>query len=98
MASNQYLKRVIRTALDSGGHDKMELLFPPAEYCTDNAAMIAWTGMEMWDAGYRTSLDAMALKKWSIDPKAEDGGILGIDGWNRVRLGDGDNWEPIPLI
>ena len=45
--------------------------------------MIAWTGIEMWEAGYRTELEALVLKDWSIDPKAEDGGILGVEGWRR---------------
>lgn len=85
VASNRYLKHIIRTRLDLYGRGDMELVFPPLEFCTDNAAMIAWAGMEMWDAGYRTSLDALPLKKWSIDPKAVDGGILGVNGW-RNRL------------
>ena len=89
VASNQYLRHIIRKRLDANGHGEMELIFPPPVFCTDNAAMIAWAGMEMWDAGYRTELDAMVLKKWAIDPKAEDGGILGVDGWKRARLGEG---------
>jgi N6-L-threonylcarbamoyladenine synthase len=97
VASNQYLRHLIRNSLDGNGHEEMELVFPPPVFCTDNAAMIAWAGMEMWDAGYRTELDAMVLKKWAIDPKAEDGGILGVDGWKRMRSGRGAHSEPIPL-
>ena len=87
VASNQYLKHIIRKKLDANGREGMKLLFPPSAYCTDNAAMIAWTGMEMWDEGYRTTLDMMPLKKWAIDPKAGDGGILGVGGWKKVGLG-----------
>jgi N6-L-threonylcarbamoyladenine synthase len=83
VASNQYLKHVLRNALDQKRYENIRLVFPPPKFCTDNAAMIAWTGIEMWEAGWRTQLDAMAMKKWSIDPKAEDGGILGADGWKR---------------
>ena len=83
VASNQYLKHVLRNALDQKGYENIRLVFPPPKFCTDNAAMIAWTGIEMLEAGWRTQLDAMAMKKWSIDPKAEDGGILGVDGWER---------------
>jgi N6-L-threonylcarbamoyladenine synthase len=86
VASNQYLKYLLRNALNANGHREMELVFPPPMYCTDNAAMIAWAGMEMWDAGYRTDLSAMALRKWAIDSRAEDGGILGLDGWKRVEV------------
>ena len=83
VASNQYLKHILRECLSGIVHfdHKTELIFPPVEFCTDNAAMIAWAGMEMWDAGYRTSLDVLPLKKWSIDPKSDDGGILLVDGW-----------------
>ncbi|RDL29957.1 tRNA N6-adenosine threonylcarbamoyltransferase, mitochondrial [Venustampulla echinocandica] len=84
VASNQYLKRVLRGSLDEKGHRKLRLIFPPPRYCTDNAAMIAWTGIEMYEAGWRTDLSAMAVRKWAIDPKAEDGGILGIGGWRNV--------------
>jgi N6-L-threonylcarbamoyladenine synthase len=97
VASNQYLKYIVRAALDSNGHKNMELVFPPIEFCTDNAAMIAWTGMEMWDAGYRSTLDVMPLRKWAIDPKAEDGGILGVDGWTGVRLEKEASSEAVPL-
>ena len=96
VASNKYLLRVLRTVLDANGHKKMKLLFPPTEYCTDNAAMIAWAGTEMYNAGYRTSLEAMALKKWAIDPNAQDGGILGVDGWERLELRKGATLEPLP--
>lgn len=84
VACNKYLKYVLRNALDKEDHHAIGLNFPPPEYCTDNAAMIAWTGLEMWDAGWRTSLEAMATNKWSIDSNAEDGGILGLGGWIKI--------------
>ena len=84
VASNQFLKAILRTILDANGHQNMRLVFPPPKFCTDNAAMIAWTGMEMYEAGWKTSLEAMAIRKWAIDPKAEDGGIMGVDGWETV--------------
>ncbi|KAK0108635.1 hypothetical protein ONS95_003428 [Cadophora gregata] len=84
VASNQFLKTILRTILDARGHENVKLVFPPPKFCTDNAAMIAWTGIEMYEAGWRTSLEAIAIRKWAIDPKAEDGGILGIDGWEKV--------------
>lgn len=85
VASNQYLKFLFRTLLDQNGHSEMRLIFPPPKYCTDNAAMIAWTGIEMFEAGWRTELSAMAIRKWSIDPSAEDGGIMGVGGWLNVE-------------
>jgi N6-L-threonylcarbamoyladenine synthase len=62
------------------------LAFPPPWLCTDNAAMIAWTGIEMYEAGWESELSCKAIRKWSIDPAAEDGGILGMDRWTRRVL------------
>jgi N6-L-threonylcarbamoyladenine synthase len=86
VASNQFLKTILRTILDQRGYGKIRLVFPPPKFCTDNAAMIAWTGIEMYEAGLKTSLEVSAIRKWGIDPKAEDGGILGADGWERRVL------------
>lgn len=83
VASNQYLKHIFRTILDADGFENVTLLFPPPSLCTDNAAMIGWTGLEMWEAGYRSDLEVRALAKWTIDPN-DSGGILGVDGWIKV--------------
>jgi len=84
VASNQYLKAILRNILDINGYQDVRLIFPPPKFCTDNAAMIGWTGLEMYEAGWRTELAATAINKWAIDPKAGDGGILGIGGWRKV--------------
>lgn len=60
----------------------IKVIAPPVSLCTDNAAMIAWCGMEMWAAGWASELRIRALRKWSLDPAIE-GGILGVDGWMR---------------
>jgi N6-L-threonylcarbamoyladenine synthase len=83
VASNQYLKHILRAILDKRGFEDIKVVFPPPSLCTDNAAMIAWTGMEMWEAGWETDLGVLTRHKWSIDADAEDGGILGADGWTR---------------
>lgn len=85
VASNSFLRTILRTILDANGYKHLKLLFPPVEYCVDNAVMIAWAGFEMYQAGWRTSLKATAIKTWSIDPRADDGGILGVDGWEKVE-------------
>lgn len=79
----------LRAFLTARGHASIKLSFPPAELCTDNAAMIAWTGIEMYEAGWENSFreggpgGVRALRKWSVDPNAPDGGILGVEGWVR---------------
>lgn len=85
VASNRFLRHVLRSLLDVRGFEDVELIAPPIEYCTDNAAMIAWTGMEMYEAGWRTDLSVLVRKKWPLDPK-QDGGILGADGWTNVNV------------
>jgi N6-L-threonylcarbamoyladenine synthase len=83
VAANRFLRYVLRAVLDVRGYDAVEVVFPPMELCTDNAAMIAWAGMEMFEAGYQTDMDATAIRKWSIDPASKEGGILGVGRWAR---------------
>lgn len=84
VASNKFLRHVVRTILDIRGFAYIELVAPPVSLCTDNAAMIAWTAMEMYEDGWRSDLGVLALRKWPIDPDAEGGGILGASGWCRA--------------
>jgi N6-L-threonylcarbamoyladenine synthase len=44
---------------------------PPAALCTDNAAMIAWAGLERLKRGLCDGLDAPARARWPLDPDAE---------------------------
>lgn len=81
VASSPYLRHVIRAMLDARGFSHIRVSFPPPSLCTDNALMIAWAGMEMYTAGYTSSLAITPIRKWSMDPRAEDGGILGVPGW-----------------
>lgn len=49
--------------------------------------MIAWTGMEMYESEWESELKCRALRKWSLDADAEDGGVLGlIVGRNGAQL------------
>lgn len=81
VASNRYLRHVLRSILDVRGFGQVRLNFPPVELCTDNALMIAWAGYEMASSGYRSELGIQPLRKWSLDPGAADCGILGVGGW-----------------
>jgi N6-L-threonylcarbamoyladenine synthase len=44
-----------------------ELAVPPVALCTDNAAMIAWAGLERLDLGLSDGLDAPARPRWPLD-------------------------------
>lgn len=81
VACNRFLMKVLRSMLDARGHGEMQIVAPPVALCTDNAAMIAWTGWEMYRAGYESGLDVRVLRKWGVDPEGADGGILGVGGW-----------------
>ncbi|KAL1884803.1 Mitochondrial tRNAs modification protein [Paecilomyces lecythidis] len=84
VAANRYLMTILRSFLDVRGFGHVELVAPPPYLCTDNAAMIGWAGIEMFEAGWRTELSCRALRKWSLDSTSEDGGVLGPSGWTKV--------------
>ena len=44
---------------------------PPAELCTDNGAMVAWTGLEKLRLGETDSLAFRPRPRWPLDPKAQ---------------------------
>ncbi len=46
------------------------LVLPPPELCTDNAAMIAWAGIERLKAGLVDGLDFAPRPRWPLDPAA----------------------------
>ncbi len=86
VASNRFLRHVLRAVLDARGHKGLAVSCPPAALCTDNAAMIGWAGAEMYEAGWQSSLRVRPIRKWSMDGgEGEDGrgggGIMGVDGW-----------------
>ena len=62
----------IRAALQ-GVADEHRLRFtaPPISLCTDNAAMIAWAGVERYAAGQSDPLDFPARPRWPLDPEAD---------------------------
>ncbi|KAL1611404.1 Mitochondrial tRNAs modification protein [Nothophoma quercina] len=67
VASNAFLRHVLASTLCMHGFGDVELFFPPPKYCTDNAAMIGWAGIEMFEAGYRDELAIRAVRKWPLD-------------------------------
>jgi len=43
---------------------------PPAELCTDNAAMIAWAGAERLALGLTDPMDTAPRARWPLDEVA----------------------------
>jgi N6-L-threonylcarbamoyladenine synthase len=50
-------------------HD-LPFVAPPLALCTDNAAMIAWAGVERLALGQNDPLDCPARPRWPLDPAA----------------------------
>ena len=64
----------VRAALEALAADHaMRFTAPPPKLCTDNAAMIAWAGVErLAMAGFTPDpLDISARPRWPLDPEAE---------------------------
>ncbi|PHH73058.1 hypothetical protein CDD80_4083 [Ophiocordyceps camponoti-rufipedis] len=69
VAANRFLPHVLRTTLAARGLPSLEMVVPPLELCTDNAAMIAWTADEMFRAGWESDLSVCAEPKWSMESR-----------------------------
>jgi N6-L-threonylcarbamoyladenine synthase len=65
-ANSEIRERLQQVAHNSG----FAYLAPPLEFCTDNAAMIAWAGIEGFQAGKRDDLTLAARPRWPLDQTA----------------------------
>ncbi|MDT1060253.1 tRNA (adenosine(37)-N6)-threonylcarbamoyltransferase complex transferase subunit TsaD [Paracoccus sp. CPCC 101403] len=62
---------VLRAALqDVAARAGVTFVAPPLRLCTDNAAMIAWAGIEAFRNGHRDGMDLAARPRWPLDQKA----------------------------
>ncbi|WP_445681007.1 tRNA (adenosine(37)-N6)-threonylcarbamoyltransferase complex transferase subunit TsaD [Radicibacter daui] len=68
VAANKYLRARL-TAL--AGENGLDFVAPPIGLCTDNAAMIAWAGLEHFRRGETSGLDFAPRPRWPLDPDAE---------------------------
>lgn len=63
--------RAIRSVLEEFAAQRgMQFVAPPMALCTDNAAMIAWAGVERLASGQSDPLDFAARPRWPLDPDA----------------------------
>ena len=70
VAANQYLRGRLEELAASHG---ARLVAPPMSLCTDNAAMIAWAGIERLRLGRIDDLDFAPRPRWPLDPHAASG-------------------------
>ena len=72
LAGGVAANRALRGALgDLAGQHGRRFSVPPSWLCTDNAAMIAWAGVERLQRGLIDTLDAPARARWPLDPEGE---------------------------
>ncbi len=67
VAANQYLRGLLTAACDRHG---LRFAAPPMNLCTDNAAMIAWAGIERAQRGLFDASDFAIHTRWPLDPHA----------------------------
>lgn len=62
--------RIRKALLDLSESNGMEFVAPPMELCSDNGAMIAWTGIERLKRNMTNKLDIAARPRWPLDETA----------------------------
>ena len=67
VAANQSLRAALEGVAQRAG---VPFLAPPLALCTDNAAMIAWAGMERFRTGAHDDLTLSARPRWPLDRDA----------------------------
>jgi len=67
VAANSVIRAMLETVSDRAG---VSFLAPPLRLCTDNAAMIAWAGIERMQAGLTTDPGFTARPRWPLDDTA----------------------------
>ncbi|MFZ9502431.1 MAG: tRNA (adenosine(37)-N6)-threonylcarbamoyltransferase complex transferase subunit TsaD [Beijerinckiaceae bacterium] len=68
VAANDAIRRGLQRLAQSAG---LKLVTPAPALCTDNGAMIAWTGVERLRLGLVDDLDFAPRPRWPLDPNAE---------------------------
>lgn len=63
VAANQYIRNNLLATLSE---HNMTLATPPVKLCTDNAAMIAWAGIERFKLGLSDGLDFEPRARWPL--------------------------------
>ena len=67
VAANQAIRGALQ---DVAARAQTTLIIPPPALCTDNGAMIAWTGAERLALGMIDTMDAAPRARWLLDANA----------------------------
>jgi N6-L-threonylcarbamoyladenine synthase len=68
VAANKAIRAALETVSAEAG---ARFLAPPLGLCTDNAAMIAWAGIERFRKGARDDMTLSARPRWPLDKTAQ---------------------------
>jgi N6-L-threonylcarbamoyladenine synthase len=64
VAANQAVRAALQRAASSQG---FRLVAPPVRLCTDNAVMVAWTGLERLRLGLPSGIDFQPRPRWPLE-------------------------------
>ncbi|QQV74522.1 tRNA N6-adenosine threonylcarbamoyltransferase [Rickettsia tillamookensis] len=64
VAANKYLQEILSNCAKTYGY---QLIYPPIRLCTDNAAMIAYAGLERYNNKLFTPLNFCPKARWSLE-------------------------------
>lgn len=67
VAANESLRAALMDVAEAAG---AAFVAPPLKLCTDNAAMIAWAGYELYALGRRDGMDLAARPRWPLDQRS----------------------------
>jgi N6-L-threonylcarbamoyladenine synthase len=67
VAANEPIRKRLK---DLAAEKGFQFVAPPPNLCTDNAAMIAWAGIERLKLGLTDDFDFQARPRWPLDPDA----------------------------
>lgn len=68
VAANKALRQSLEELAQK---NRLTFAAPPLHLCTDNGAMIAWAGMEYFQAGISHPLDFSPRPRWPLDPTSK---------------------------
>ena len=64
------IKKLDLCLINLCNEENYQAMFPPIEFCGDNAAMIAMVGLEKFKLKQFDNLDYPAKPRWPLDEKA----------------------------